>query len=211
MRLCAISALSVACLLELAPRSAFAAPAAESEAPSPTPSAEATAEARRHFKLGIKLYQDTNYPGALAEFEAAYSAKPGPSSLQNVALCQKALFRYREAAATLEELLRAHGSELNEGETKAVIEAVAELHGLVGSILVNVEPSEAKVTIDGRPVPLSELRTGVELNVGEHTLVADLAGYARSSRVVRVASGQKQLPVELKLRATDGFLNVIAS
>src|SRR6187549_428446 len=165
MRLCAISALSVACLLELAPRSAFAAPAAESEAPSPTPSAEATAEARRHFKLGIKLYQDTNYPGALAEFEAAYAQKPGPSSLQNVALCQKALFRYREAAATLEELLRAHEGELSEGERKAVADAIAELHGLVGSIVVNVEPSDAKVTIDGRAVSLGELRAGVDVNV----------------------------------------------
>jgi len=193
------------------PRSAHAAPAAAAEATSANIGAEATADARRHFKLGIKLYQDTNYPGALAEFEAAYAAKPGPSSLQNVALCQKALFRYREAAATLEELLRIHGSELDEGETKAVTEAITELHGLVGSIVVNVEPSDAKVTLDGRAVPQSELRTGVDVNVGEHTLVADQPGYARLSRVVRVASGQKPLSIELKLKATDGFLNVIAS
>ncbi|HEY0466097.1 MAG TPA: PEGA domain-containing protein, partial [Polyangiaceae bacterium] len=211
MRLRAIPALSVACLLGASPRLAAAGPAGDPDATSPNTAAEATAEARRHFKLGIKLYQDGNYPGALAEFEAAYAAKPGPGSLQNVALCQKALFRYREAAATLEQLLRAHGSELSEGETKAVTEAIAELHGLVGSIVVNVEPSEAKVSIDGRPVPLSELRTGVELNVGEHTLVADLPGYARLSRVVRVASGQKPAPIELKLKATDGFLNVVAS
>ncbi|HEX6275750.1 MAG TPA: hypothetical protein VFZ53_22065, partial [Polyangiaceae bacterium] len=49
-----------------------------------------TAEARAHFKSGTKLYQDGNYAGALAEFEAAYESKPGPGSLQNVALCQKA-------------------------------------------------------------------------------------------------------------------------
>jgi copper chaperone CopZ len=204
MRFRALSALLLALLLGAAPRAAHAAD------PDPA-SAEATADARRHFKLGIKLYQDTNYPGALAEFEAAYAAKPGPSSLQNIALCQKALFRYREAAATLEQLLKAHGPELSEGETKAVTEAITELHGLVGSIVVNVEPSDAKVTIDGRAVPLAELRSGVELNVGEHTLTADLPGYARLSRVVRVASGQKPLSVELKLKATDGFLNIVAN
>src|SRR5688572_12729410 len=104
MRLCAIPAVLVACLVGVSPRALPAAPAADPSATSSsTATAEATAEARRHFKLGIKLYQDTNYPGALAEFEAAYAAKPGPGSLQNVALCQKALFRYREAAATLEE------------------------------------------------------------------------------------------------------------
>ena len=211
MRLRAILAVLVACRLGLMPRFVHAAPAATDDANGPSASAEATNEARRHFKLGIKLYQDTNYAGALAEFEAAYAAKPGPGSLQNVALCQKALFRYREAAATLEDLLKTHGRELSEGETKAVTEAIAELHGLVGSIVVNVEPSDAKVSIDGRAVPLSELRTGVDLNVGEHTLVADLPGYARLSRVVTVAAGQKQLPIELKLRATDGFLNVLSS
>src|SRR3954466_3836109 len=126
MRFRALSALLLAILLGAAPPAAHA---AESDSTSAAASAEATADARRHFKLGIKLYQDTNYPGALAEFEAAYAEKPGSSSLQNVALCQKALFRYREAAATLEELLKVHGNELDEGETKAVTEAITELHG----------------------------------------------------------------------------------
>jgi hypothetical protein len=171
---------------------------------------EATAEARRHFKLGIKLYQDTNYPGALAEFEAAYAAKPGAGSLQNVALSQKALFRYREAAATLTQLLARHASELSDGEQKAVTEAKSELLGLVGSVVVTVEPSEAKVTLDGRPLTPLEMHEGIDLNVGEHTLVADLPGYARLSRVVSLASGQHQLPVELKLKATDAFLNIVS-
>lgn len=208
MRSRALSAFVLACLFG---RTVAPARAADAEPAKANSSADATTEARRHFKLGIKLYQDTNYPGALAEFEAAYAAKPGPGSLQNIALCQKALFRYREAAASLEQLLHAHGSELSEGETKAVSDAINELHGLVGSIVVLVEPTDAKVTVDGRAVPSGELRAGVEVNVGEHTLVADLPGYARLSRVVRVASGQKLLPVELKLKATDGFLNVIAS
>ena len=137
-------AVIVAMALTLLVRPGLAAP---SDAPV-TP--EATLEARRHFKLGIRLYQDTNYPGALAEFEAAYAAKPGPGSLQNVALSQKALFRYREAAATLELLLARHEAELSEGERKAVRDTISELSALVGSIVVSVEPSEAKVTIDGR-------------------------------------------------------------
>ena len=213
MRVRASSACLVVCALALVGRSLHAAtPDAREPAGASAPNgAEATAEARRHFKLGIKLYQDTNYPGALAEFEAAYSAKPGAGSLQNVALCQKALFRYREASSTLAQLLAQHATELSEGEKKAVTDAITELNGLVGSIVVNVDPTDAKVTLDGRAVPASELHTGVDVNVGEHTLVADLPGYARLSRVVSVASGQKKLPFELKLKATDGFLNVIAS
>ncbi|HTA92314.1 MAG TPA: PEGA domain-containing protein [Polyangiaceae bacterium] len=214
MRFRALLALCLGSLSALLPlplradTSSTSAPTAGAQATSVP---DATAEARRHFKIGIRLYQDTNYPGALAEFEAAYAAKPGPGSLQNVALCQKALFRYREAASTLEQLLELHSAELSEGEQKAVRDAITELNGLVGSIVVAVEPSDAKVTIDGHAVPLSELRTGVDVNVGEHTIVADEPGFARLVRVVSVASGQKKLPVEMKLKATDGFLNIVAS
>jgi hypothetical protein len=217
----ALAPLSLRAATPAANASATNAPTASAPAtnapPGGTPTAsapdasEATAEARRHFKIGIRLYQDTNYLGALAEFEAAYAAKPGPGSLQNVALSQKALFRYREAASTLEQLLSRHAAELSDGEQKAVRDAITELSGLVGSIIVDVEPSDARVTIDGRAVPLSELKTGVDVNVGEHTIIADEPGFARLVRVVSVASGQKKLPVEMKLKATDGFLNVVAS
>ncbi|MEP7049658.1 MAG: PEGA domain-containing protein [Pseudomonadota bacterium] len=211
MRVRAASASCIVCLIFVANVGRAVQPDA-SAVPEPTtaPSPDATAEARRHFKLGIRLYQDTNYPGALAEFEAAYAAKPGPSSLQNVALCQKALFRYREAAQTLAQLLRQHGSELSDGEKKAVNDAITELDSLVGSVVINVEPSDAKVTVDGRALSPAEQRAGIELNVGEHTVVADEPGYARLVRVVSVASGQKKLPVELKLKATDGFVHVVA-
>jgi hypothetical protein len=210
MRARALLALGLASLGTFAPLTARA-DTPTVGAPAAADPSDATAQARRHFKLGIRLYQDTNYPGALAEFEAAYAAKPGAGSLQNVALCQKALFRYREAASTLQQLLSLHAAELNEGEQKSVRDAISELEGLVGSIVVDVEPADAKVTIDGRAVPPSELRAGVELNVGEHAIVADEPGFARLARVVSVASGQQRLPVEMKLKATDGFLNIVAS
>src|SRR6185503_2353849 len=87
----------------------------------------ATLDARRHFKSGTKLYRDGNYGGALAEFEEAYRLKPGAGSLQNIALSQKGLFRYSEAASTLEQMLKEHATELSDGERQAVDEALSEL------------------------------------------------------------------------------------
>ena len=145
-----------------APSSAPSSEAPNSEAPSSEAQGatapesappDATAEARRHFQSGVKLYRDANYPGALAEFEAAYQLKPGPSSLQNVALSQKALFRYGEAADTLKLLLERHGAELGEDERRAMRLAIEELEGLIGSVLVSVEPANARVTINGQLVP----------------------------------------------------------
>src|ERR1039458_2547571 len=63
-------------------------------------------QSRRLFDFGVRLYQEGNMLGALAEFDAAYQIHPNSAALQNLALCQKALYRYREAKATLEQLLK---------------------------------------------------------------------------------------------------------
>lgn len=169
---------------------------------------EATARARRHFKNGIKLYTDADYRGALAEFEAAYREKPSPSSLQNIALSLRGLFRYAEAAEALRLLLARHGTELEESERRAVQAALDELASLVGTLAISVDPPHAKVSVNGRSLTAEERARGLSLNVGEHTVVAEAPGYARKVEVVRLASQQK-LPLVVKLEPTAGFLEIV--
>jgi hypothetical protein len=171
----------------------------------------ATEEARGHFKTGVKLYQDQNYAGALSEFEAAYQRKPGPGSLQNVALCQKALFRYGEAVDTLTRLLTRHAAELSDAEKSSAERARDELAALVGSVKLVVSPPNADVILDGQPVPLVDRDGPLRLNVGEHTLGASAPGHARVTTTIRVASGQREVPVELTLVPTAGFLDIGSS
>lgn len=186
-------------------------PGAPVEPASPDPAQAATEAARAHFKTGIKLYRDGNYPGALAEFEAAYELKPGPGSLQNVALCQKALFRYGEAADTLTRLLLRHDAELSAAERIAAKLARDELEGLVGSFRLRVTPADARVTLDGQPLSGTARSSALRVNVGEHTLVAEAPGYARGVRTFRVAGGKEDVPVELALEPVQGFVDVRAS
>jgi hypothetical protein len=171
--------------------------------------ADPTEGARRHFRNGVKLYQDTNYPGALAEFEAAYQLKPGASSLQNVALCQKALFRYGESADTLTLLLERHSDELSVDEQRALRLAIDELMDLVGSLVISVQPPHARVALDGQVIPPEQLGKRLRTNVGEHTVVAEAPGYARLARTLRVASGQHDQSIELALEPMMGFLDVV--
>lgn len=170
-----------------------------------------TLEARRHFKSGTKLYRDGNYGGALAEFEEAYRLKPGAGSLQNVALSQKGLFRYSEAATTLEQLLAKHAGELSDGERQAVSDALTELKGLIASIKLRVQPELARVLLDGRPLSPSDWASPIVLNVGEHTLTVDAPGYTSERRVLRVAGGQRELPVDIDLRCVAGFVDVTSN
>jgi hypothetical protein len=192
-----------------APSSAPGTEAAGAEAPEGA-TGDTTAEARRHFQSGVKLYRDANYPGALAEFEAAYQLKPGPSSLQNVALSQKALFRYGEAADTLKLLLERHGAELGEDERRAMRLAIEELEGLLGSVLVSVEPANARVMINGQLVPPEQRGKRLRVNVGEHTVIAEAPGYTRATKTFRVAGGQNDVPVSIGLEPTGGFVEVTA-
>ena len=61
-RAVSLGSLLLACVL------AAARPAGAAEPPPAEETADAkTLEARRHFKNGVKLYQDANYAGALAE------------------------------------------------------------------------------------------------------------------------------------------------
>jgi hypothetical protein len=202
--------------LPLACSALGAAPALAQDAAPPPPIGpdapeQATLDARRHFKAGTKLYRDGNYGGALAEFEEAYRLKPGVGSLQNVALSQKGLFRYAEAAATLEQLLKQQGAELSDGERKAVADALNELKGLIASVKLHVVPDSARVLLDGRSLTPAEWAAPLVLNVGEHTLSVDAPGYNPERRLLLVAGGQRELPVDIALRCVAGFVDVTSN
>jgi hypothetical protein len=165
---------------------------------------------KQHFRNGVKLYQDGNYSAALVEFEAAYRNKPSPAALQNVALAQKALFRYVAASDTLRRLLDTHAAEIGADDRRAVEEALAELAALLGSVVIRVVPPNAHVTLDDRTLGAAELGRSLRLEVGEHTLVAEAAGYARVAQTVRISGGQTGVPVLLTLKPTSGFISVEA-
>lgn len=186
-------------------------PPPDAKSPAPEAPDSKTLEARAHFKSGTKLYRDGNYGGALAEFEEAYRLKPGAGSLQNVALSQKGLFRYSEAAGTLEQLLAKHAGELSDGERQAVTDALTELKGLIASIRLRVQPEHSRVLLDGRPLLPSDWATPLVLNVGEHTLTADAPGYTSERRVLRVAGGQREVPIDIDLRCVAGFVDVTSN
>jgi tetratricopeptide (TPR) repeat protein len=53
--------------------------------------------ATRHYETGTRLYEIGEYRKALAEFRAAYVAKPDPSFVYNSAQCHRQLGERREA------------------------------------------------------------------------------------------------------------------
>jgi hypothetical protein len=175
-----------------------------------SPSGDDRTDSRHHFQSGINLYEDRNFTAALAEFEAAYRQYPSASALQNVALCQKQLYRYSEARESLTRLVRDHLGELNAAERDAVDAAIRELGSLIGSIRLSVVPTDAKVWLDGRNITPGDLRQSIVLDVGEHRVTAEAPGFAPLSRSFRIAGGHTEVPVALTLTETTGTVIVTA-
>jgi tetratricopeptide (TPR) repeat protein len=61
--------------------------------------------ASERFDRGIQLFQESDFEGALAAFQAAYAIVPNASVLRNIAVCQEQLRRYDDALATYERYL----------------------------------------------------------------------------------------------------------
>jgi hypothetical protein len=167
------------------------------------------AHSRQFFDRGVHLYRRGDVQGALAEFQAAYRVHPNYAALENVALCQKALFRYKESKATLESLLASHAHELTAADRATVDATIRDLATHIGSIKISVTPATAEISLDDSDLPNLELAGLIELDVGEHHLHVEAEGYEPANRLLSIADGANA-PVGVALVPTHGFLTVLA-
>jgi tetratricopeptide (TPR) repeat protein len=177
--------------------------------PSPL-RAEGPDEAKRHFTNGVHMFEDRNFAGALVEFEASYQKNPTAVALQNIAVCQKGLFRYGDAIATLERLLRDFGPQLSPDDKKAAEDAIRDMNALLGTIVVKVTPEDAKVSVNDQILSAEAKKNPIRLAAGEYRVIAEAPSHARQEKMVTVVSGQKDVAVVITLSPLAGMLVVRA-
>ena len=178
---------------------------------APRAHAQAADDAKRHFTNGVHLFEDRNFAGALVEFEASYQKNPTAVALQNIAVCQKGLFRYADAIATLERMLHDFATQLSPEDKKAAEDAIHDMTALLGTIVVKVTPADAKVSINDAILTPEALKSPVRLAAGQYRVVAEAPGYARQEKMVTVVSGQKDQPFVLMLSPLSGMLVIRAN
>jgi hypothetical protein len=192
-------ALSVALSLALVLASALA-------AAQPAPD-----EAKRHFLNGVHLSEDRNFAGALVEFEASFQLNPTAAALQNMAVCQKGLFRYADAIASLQRMLKDFSLQLSGEDKQAAQDAIREMSALLGTLVLRVTPKDAKITLNDAPVPPETAKAPLRLPAGEYRIAAEAPGYARMENTVSVVSGSAEKVVTLNLLQQTGTLAIHAS
>lgn len=166
---------------------------------TPPPPAPATDDAKHHFEQGVALFNDGNYSGALAEFEQADKLKPAPFVRYNIGLTQKALFRYAEAIASVQQYLDG-SSELAPERRAEAQQIIAEMKALLADVTVVVSPAGAAIAIDGRAAGVAPLAAPLAIAAGTHKLEVTADGYEPQKRELMVTAGTP-LSFELSLRA----------
>ena len=152
---------------------------------SAAPSGEGKAEARERFGRGVKLYDERDYPAALAEFQKAYDLAPHPTVLFNVAQVQVALGRVVEARRTLDRLLAASDAqpgllEKARGLREQLVPRIAQLN-------VQCSVAGAHVEVDGAEVGVAPLAAPVDVASGTRVVACSSSGFQPARKELLVA------------------------
>jgi len=120
------------------------------------PAGDATERARARFVEAAALAREGRWSEALDRFEQSAALRPHAVATFNIAYCERALghdtrawYRFRRA---VEEDARAGGAELSEALRRGAEEYAAELETRLVHAIVTVEPGDASVSVDGRPL-----------------------------------------------------------
>jgi hypothetical protein len=183
-------------------------------APPPPPSRDnKREEARRHFQQAVALYDEGNFAAALAEFQAAYDLAPAATVLYNLGLTEKALYRYSDAARTLERYLLEAGKtdKLSLDRRQQVVQLIDEMKSLLAPVRFQLTPRDARVTVDGRPMVVADDGT-VTLAAGSHVVDVSADGHESQRREITVAAGvAATYEIRLKVIPRNGRVSVTSS
>jgi PEGA domain len=199
-----------------------------------TDSPEVT-RARAEFVRGTELVKGARWAEALVAFEQSSKLRPHAVTTYNIGVCQRALGNYtraREAFARALEQNDAHPTELADALVADDKALLGEMDRLFARANVTLNPANAQVTVDGRPLAVRDaaqslLVAGVRdpgpgepppsgtfhviLNPGAHLFTFSRPGFADAVVNKTIAPGAAveltleldRLPATLHVAATE--------
>jgi hypothetical protein len=160
------------------------------------------ARAKSLFEMGVELVAAEDFPSALAAFEESYGLAPRPTTLFNIAMCQKGMFRYVESAATFERYLVETAAEGATEMRQKARTAVEELEQLVGRLVVTGAPDGSAIEVDGERAGVTPLSWPISVDPGRHAVRVTHDGHEPFETSVTVASAT-EVEVEAELPAIE--------
>lgn len=136
----------------------------------PQPSGEVRQQAKEAFDLGLAAVADAEYELAVESFERAYSLRPHPVTLFNLALALEKAERLPEAWEIFEAVIDLVESDAERREVRRHMRAIATK---IAILEVHATPKR-RLCLDGADMPRDENDLlQLALEPGEHLLVLD--------------------------------------
>jgi hypothetical protein len=206
-------------------------------ADEPAPQDQTTTDARAAFVKGTELVARSEWAEALASFETAARLKAHAIATFNIGACQRAMGQYTRArgtfAAALEQNDKAGGGQLSASLVTDATGYVRELDALLARAEITLDPSNARIAVDGRPLEVTGQEDGAPRTVagtrspgppeeapagafvlvvdpGAHVIVLSRNGYADAVVNQSFSPGSK-VPLALLLDTLPGMIHVASN
>jgi hypothetical protein len=155
------------------------------------------AEYRSVVEEALQEYNRGNWEEAAALFERAHRLNPSARTLRGMGLTAYEARRYVDAIRHLADALSETRRPLTQAQREEVSSTLDRARRFVAHLRLKVGPSEARVTINGRPAePDSKGDVATDPGLLDVEITAD--GYESALRRVRLtAGGQEELTVQL--------------
>jgi hypothetical protein len=171
--------------------------------PAKTPTAEELKAAREMFQDAYKDEQEKRFAQALDKFQRVAAVKESASVRYRIGSVLEQLGRLREARDAF-RALAASKANLSTPEQEIADNAAERAHQLdrkIPKLVLRLQPNppaDARVSIDGAPVPASTTPRRIELDPGEHLVQASSPSSAPSeSKVTLTEGGEVEFTVML--------------
>jgi len=159
--------------------------------------ADSESDAKAAFKRGVEAFADEDYPAALSDFEKAYELSGRAKILYNIAMCERALYRYKNSIQTFRKYIAELGDELSDEKKTEVLTMIEEMEARLGRLKLSGLPEGADVYVDGSLVGRAPLSGPVLVDPGEHRIQASMEGRKRAHKTVSVPAAAK-CPLSLR-------------
>lgn len=141
--------------------------------------------------VALQEFQAGNFAEARSQFTKAHEIFPNARTLRALGKTEFELKNYRAANAYFERALASEVRSLTRQQRQEAERLQRTARGYLARYEISLQPSEAKLVLDGAPIAMPDDGTLV-LEVGDHTLEALAKGYASERRTLHVVGGRTE-------------------
>ncbi|WP_224370405.1 PEGA domain-containing protein [Hyalangium versicolor] len=158
-----------------------------SAAGSKAPTKANMEEAQKRYERGRDLYEESDYRGALVEFQRAYELAPSFRLLYSIALVQYQLQDYASSMRSYQQYLQEGGNDIPAQRREEVQRELNKLRSRVATLTITTDRPGAEVSVDDVVVGTTPLQDPVIVSAGRRRITATLPGQPPVSRAIDVA------------------------